>query len=222
VTIAFQGEVEHEDTAGNRGRIRPGDVQWMTAGSGVLHKEMHSADFTQHGGRFEMLQLWVNLPSHLKMVEPRYQELLEKDIPIVELPGNGGYVRVIAGQFAGTKGPAKTFTPIDLLEVRLPAGESVQLDLCDGHTGALVVMKGEITLNDLEAAHETELVVLQREGQGVTLKARQDATIFVMSGEPIDEPIVGHGPFVMNSPKEIAKAIEDFYAGKFGSIPAQT
>jgi redox-sensitive bicupin YhaK (pirin superfamily) len=219
VTISFQGEVDHEDTAGNRGTIRPGDVQWMTAGSGVLHKEMHSRAFTKQGGTFEMLQLWVNLPAKLKMVEPRYQALLAEDIANVRLPEDAGSVRVIAGEFAGSKGPAQTFTPVSLFEIRLRAGKSVSVDLQNGHTGALLVMKGEIAVNDGEQAHETELVILGREGNGLRLKAIADATIFVMSGEPIDEPIVGHGPFVMNSSQEIAKAIGDLHAGKFGTTP---
>jgi redox-sensitive bicupin YhaK (pirin superfamily) len=221
VTISFAGEVDHEDTAGNRGTIREGDVQWMTAGSGVLHKEMHSADFTQRGGRFEMLQLWVNLPAAAKMTAPRYQSLLAKDIPSVQLANDGGSVRVIAGEFGKAKGPALTFTPINLFEVRLRVGHRVSLDLRDGNTAVLLVMKGEVAVNADEVARETELVIFERDGNEVTLEARSDATIFVMSGEPIDEPIAGHGPFVMNTRDEIVQAFNDFQAGKFGSIPEE-
>lgn len=219
VTISFAGEVEHEDTAGNRGTIREGDVQWMTAGSGVLHKEMHSADFTQRGGRFEMLQLWVNLPAASKMMTPRYQTLLAKDIPSVSLPNNGGVLRVIAGRFGNATGPAITVTPINLFDLRLRAGHRVTLDLRDGNTASLLVMKGDVIVNADEAAHETELVVFERNGNELTLEARTDATIFVMSGEPIDEPIAGHGPFVMNTRDELVQAFNDFQAGKFGAIP---
>ena len=220
VTIAYEGEVEHEDTAGNRGSIAPGDVQWMTAGAGVLHKEFHGRNFARKGGRFEMLQLWVNLPAKLKMTAPRYQTLLARDIPVVKLPDDGGSVRVIAGEFAGTKGPAHTFTPVNLLDLRLRAGGRVRLNLHDGYTAALLVMKGAINVNGDESANETELVVFEREGNEATIEAMSDATVFVMNAEPIDEPIAGHGPFVMNTPAQIAQAFVDFQNGKLGTIPA--
>ena len=197
VSVAYEGDVDHEDTAGNRGSIGPGDVQWMTAGSGVLHKEFHGRDYARRGGRFEMLQLWVNLPASLKMTAPRYQTLLARDIPVVELPQNGGSVRVIAGEFKGSKGPARTFTPINLLDVRLRAGHRLQLNLRDGYTAALYLMKGSVNVNDDESASETELVVFERAGDDVAIEATSDATIFVMNGQPIDEPVVGHGPFVI-------------------------
>jgi hypothetical protein len=230
VSVAYEGSVDHEDSAGNKGSIGPGDVQWMTAGAGVLHKELHGADFTRRGGRFEMLQLWVNLPAKSKMTAPRYQTLLDADIPAVPVRGaNGelgehgrsaGVVRVIAGEFDGRQGPAKTFTPIDLFDVRLRAGGSVRLDLRDGHTAGLYLLKGTVSVNGAEDASATELVVLERAGAHVTLTARSDATVFVMSGRPIDEPIAGYGPFVMNTPREIQQAFADYHAGRLGQVPA--
>jgi len=222
VSIAYEGEIDHEDTAGNRGTIRPGDVQWMTAGSGLLHKELHGRDYARRGGRFEMLQLWVNLPATSKMTPPHYQTLLAHDIPVVKLPQNGGSVRIIAGEYAGVKGPAHTFTPINLLDTRLRAGQRLQLNLRDGFTGALFVMKGSIKVNDIEAANETELVIFERAGNDVVIEAITDATVFVMNGQPIDEPIAGHGPFVMNTPEQIAQAFVDLHHGRLGNIPVST
>jgi redox-sensitive bicupin YhaK (pirin superfamily) len=219
VTVMYDGEVDHRDTAGNGGRIGPGEVQWMTAGSGLLHKEMHSADFSRKGGRFEVLQLWVNLPAAAKMSAPRYQTLTASDIPVVALPGDAGSVRVIAGEFDGTRGPAKTFTPITVLDVRLRGGRGAGLGLRDGHTTSIYVLKGKIVVNGTEAANETELVVLERNGEEARIDATTDATLFVMSGEPIAEPVVGHGPFVMNTSQEIRQAFVDFHHGKLGKIP---
>jgi redox-sensitive bicupin YhaK (pirin superfamily) len=216
VTVVYEGAVDHEDTAGNAGSIGPGDVQWMTAGSGVLHKELHGREFARQGGRFEVLQLWVNLRAKQKMTAPGYQTLLARDIPVVRLPDEAGEVRVIAGEFAGTRGPARTFTPVNLLDVRLRAGRQLQLDLRDGHTAALFVMKGAIVANGGESARAGELVLFEREGDVATVGATQDAIVFVMNGEPIDEPIAGYGPFVMNTAKEIEQAITDMRAGRFG------
>ncbi|MBI3547138.1 MAG: pirin family protein [Gammaproteobacteria bacterium] len=219
VSIAYEGEVDHEDTAGNRGSIGRGDVQWMTAGAGVLHKEMHGHAYAKRGGRFEMLQLWVNLPADLKMTAPRYQTLLARDIPVVSLPENGGTVRVIAGEFSGASGPAKTFTPIQLLDVQLRAGQRLRLNLHDGYTAAFYLTEGSIKINAADNASETELVIFERAGDEVTIEAVTDANIFVMNGQPIDEPIVGHGPFVMNTQEQIAQAFVDLQHGKFGDIP---
>ena len=219
VTIVYDGEVDHHDTAGNGGGIRTGDVQWMTAGSGQLHKEFHSPGFTRRGGRFEMLQLWVNLPRASKMTAPRYQALAAQDIPVVPLPGDAGSVRVIAGEFGMARGAARTFTPINLLDVRLTAGKRVTLDLNDGYTAALYVLEGDLVVGDSETARATELVVLDRRGAEVTLEARTDATVFVMNGQPIDEPIAGYGPFVMNTRQEIQQAFADFNQGRFGVVP---
>jgi redox-sensitive bicupin YhaK (pirin superfamily) len=221
VSIAYEGEVEHEDSAGNRGRIGPGDVQWMTAGAGILHKEMHGRGLSERGGNFEMVQLWVNLPAKSKMSAPHYQELLASDIPSVDLPG-GGRVRVIAGEFKGFKGPANTFTPVNLWDLRLPAGASAELRLPEGHTTALFVLKGKAVLNGTQAAGEAELALFEREGEEVSVKAETDTTILVLDGKPLDEPVVGYGPFVMNTQQEIRQAIADYEDGTFGSVPATT
>jgi len=212
VTVVLDGEVDHEDSAGNGGRIGTGDVQWMTAGSGLLHKEMHSEAFTRRGGRFHALQLWVNLPAKSKMTPPRYQTLRARDIPVVDS------VRVIAGEFRGVKGPAETFTPVTLLEVRLQAKQSMRFDLHEGYSAGLYIVGGKATVNN-ESAGEGELVVLQRKGNEVTISAETDAVVFVMSGAPIDEPVAGYGPFVMNTPREIQQAFADYHAGRLGKIP---
>jgi quercetin 2,3-dioxygenase len=214
VTVLLEGEVEHEDTAGNGGRIGPSDVQWMTAGAGLLHKEFHSEAMTRRGGRFHGLQLWVNLPAKFKMTPPRYQTLTARDIPVV------GGVRVIAGEFRGAKGPAQTFTPINLLLVTLKAGDSIALDLRDGYSAAFYVAEGKIEAND-EAISAGELAVFDRKGSQATITARADATVFVMNGEPINEPVAGYGPFVMNTPKEIQQAFADYHAGRLGIIPTK-
>jgi len=217
VTVVLDGEVDHEDTAGNGGRIGTGDVQWMTAGSGLLHKEMHSPEFTRRGGRFHALQLWVNLPAKSKMTPPRYQTLSKEQIPSVALPE--GNVRVIAGEFRGVKGLAQTFTPVNLLEVRVRAGQQLRLDLREGFSAGLYIVEGKTTVNG-EAANAGELVVLEREGDGIVIDAATDALVFVMNGAPIDEPVVGSGPFVMNSTREIQQAYADYHAGRLGKIPA--
>jgi redox-sensitive bicupin YhaK (pirin superfamily) len=219
VTVLYDGEVDHRDTAGNGGRIGPGEVQWMTAGSGLLHKEMHSADFSRNGGRFEALQLWVNLPANSKMTAPRYQTLTARDIPVVALAEDAGSVRVIAGEFAGSRGPAKTFTPVTVLDVRLRAGRHVKLSLREGYTASIYLLKGKLLVNGVEAASETELVVFDRKGDEVDIEATADATLFVMNGQPIEEPLVGYGPFVMNTSQEIKQAFVDFHHGKLGKIP---
>ena len=210
VTVLLEGEVEHKDTAGNGGLIGPGEVQWMTAGSGLLHQEFHSDSMTRSGGRFHGFQLWVNLPRQHKMTAPRYQTLSAAAIPVVD------GVRVIAGEFRGTKGPAKTFTPVTLLVVELKKGNSVKLDLRDGHSTAFYVGQGKV--ND---AGEGELALLSRAGEDFVLEAEKDAIVFVMSGAPIDEPVVGYGPFVMNTPQEIQQAYRDYQAGKLGTIPTE-
>ena len=219
VSIAYEGEVEHEDSAGNRGRIGPGDVQWMTAGAGILHKEMHGHTLAERGGNFEMVQLWVNLPARSKMTAPRYQELLDANIPSVALPG-GGRVRVIAGEFQGAKGPAKTFTPINLWDLRLPAGATADLRLPAGHTTALFVLKGKVLINGAQAAGEADLALFERDGEQVQVKAETGSTLLVLDGKPIDEPVVGYGPFVMNTQREIRQAIADYQDGKLGKIPS--
>ncbi len=219
VTIVYQGEVEHRDSTGAGGLIGPGDVQWMTAASGILHEEFHSRAFTEKGGTLEMAQLWVNLPAKDKMTEPGYQTLLDADIPSVALPGGAGFVRVIAGAYEGRKGPARTFTPIDIWDVRLAAGKGASLTLPEGHTLAVVVLAGAVEINGAEIAREAQLVLFDREGGAIAIEANGDAKLLILSGAPIDEPVVAQGPFVMNTVGEIKQAMLDFESGKFGALP---
>jgi quercetin 2,3-dioxygenase len=220
VTIVYQGELEHRDSAGNHGRIGPGDVQWMTAASGVVHEEKHSREFTRRGGTLEVAQLWVNLPSQFKMSPPAYQTILDRHIPSVELPEDAGTLRVIAGEFEGVKGPAQTFTPINLWDLRLKAYSRAELDLPRGFTAALFVLHGAVALPDAERAGETDLALLTREGERLHIDAREDATVLLLNGEPIDEPVAAYGPFVMNRKTEITQAIEDYHNGRLGRLAA--
>ena len=220
VTIVYKGEVEHRDSTGNGGVIGPGDVQWMTAASGILHEEFHSEAFARRGGTLEMVQLWVNLPAKDKMAAPGYQGILDRDIPDVALKDNAGRLRLIAGEFDGLRGPAHTFTDIQVWDIRLQAGKSATFDLHEGHNTALVVLKGAVQLNGQEMAREGQLALFDRDGTQVHVDADQDAVFLILSGEPIDEPIVGHGPFVMNSEAEIEQAFVDFQSGRFGHLPA--
>jgi quercetin 2,3-dioxygenase len=220
VTIVYQGEVEHRDSTGAGGRIGPGDVQWMTAASGILHEEFHSQAFTRTGGALEMVQLWVNLPAKDKMSEPRYQTVLNQDVPMVALPENAGKVRVIAGEFDGHRGPASTFTPMDVWDVRLNQGHTTRFSLPEGRTLALIILHGTVLVNGTQVAREAQMVLLDRAGAEVSIEASADATILLLSGDPLDEPIVGYGPFVMNTQAEIEQAVEDFNSGRFGRIAA--
>jgi len=220
VTIVYAGEVEHRDSTGAGGKIGPGDVQWMTAASGILHEEFHSHEFTKTGGTLEMVQLWVNLPAKHKMAKPGYQTLLDADIPSVDLPDSAGRVRVIAGEFDGHKGPARTFTPIDVWDVRLNANRKVEWKVAEGRTLALIVLHGTVQVNGNQLAREGELVCFERDGSEISIEANNDATLLLLSGEPIDEPIAGYGPFVMNTEAEIRQAIADFNSGKFGRMAA--
>ncbi|MEZ5763052.1 MAG: pirin family protein [Xanthobacteraceae bacterium] len=215
VTIVYDGEVEHRDSAGNGGVIGPGDVQWMTAAGGILHEEHHAPGFAKTGGPFRMVQLWVNLPAKDKMAPGGYQAITSDMIPTVTLPDNGGTARIIAGELGGRKGPASTFTPINVWDVRLNRDADVDLDLPDGHTAMLVVLTGHVTVNGNQEAGEAEVILLDRKGSGVSIHADGDATLLVLTGEPIDEPIVGYGPFVMNSEAEIRQAVDDFNSGRF-------
>jgi redox-sensitive bicupin YhaK (pirin superfamily) len=215
VTLLYQGEVEHHDTAGNGGLIGPGDVQWMTAAKGLLHEEMHSAAFTRQGGTFEAIQLWVNLPAKFKMVAPHYQPITSDRIPVVKLDDHGSIVRVIAGTYQGVKGPATTYTPINLWELRLLAGQTVELNVPENYTMLLFAIKGSVTINDSATMNDAEIAFFERLGKTITLTALKDAALLVMNGEPIDEPIAGYGPFVMNTQEEIRQAIEDFNTGRF-------
>jgi redox-sensitive bicupin YhaK (pirin superfamily) len=220
VTIVYDGEVAHRDSTGQGGIIGPGDVQWMTAASGILHEEFHSPVFAKTGGLFRMVQLWVNLPAKDKMTAPGYQAILDADIPAVDLGTETGRLRVIAGNFRGTKGPARTFTPVNVWDLRLKSGASLSLDLADGHTSAIVVMSGQLTVGGSQAVSEADMVLLSRDGADTTVDASADSIALVITGEPIDEPVVGYGPFVMNTREEIQKAITDFNAGRFGQMPA--
>ena len=220
VTIVYKGEVEHRDSTGKGGMIGPGDVQWMTAANGILHEEFHSEAFTRKGGTLEMVQLWVNLPAKDKNTGPGYQTLLDRDIPSVALPGGAGNLRVIAGAYDGHRGPARTFTPVDLWDVRLKQGGVAPLTLPEGHTVAVVALKGAVKVNGDAVAREAQFVLLDRKGGDITLEADGDASLLILSGEPIDEPVVMYGPFVMNTEDEIRQAITDFRSGRFGEIAA--
>ncbi len=218
VTIVYEGEVAHRDSTGAGGTIGPGDVQWMTAASGILHEEFHTPEFSRRGGTLDMVQLWVNLPARNKMGAPGYQTLLDADIPSVDLPGGAGRVRVIAGRFDGRAGPARTHTPMDVWDICLQQGHHAELPVADGRTLALVVLKGSVRINGGSPVGEAQLVTFDRAGTDVFVDADSDATVLLLSGEPIDEPVVGYGPFVMNSQAEIAQAVNDFNSGRFGQI----
>ena len=220
VTIVYDGEVAHRDSTGAGGVIGPGDVQWMTAASGIIHEEFHSEEFTRKGGRLEMVQLWVNLPAADKMAAPGYQNITNADIPVVELPDGAGKVRVIAGDYASAHGPARTFTPINVWDVRLERDATTTLDFADGHTAAMVVLHGTVMANDGQLVREGQMAVFDRAAGQVALEANGQATVLVLSGEPIDEPIAGYGPFVMNTQEEIRQAIDDFNSGRFGQVAA--
>jgi redox-sensitive bicupin YhaK (pirin superfamily) len=215
VTIVYEGEVEHRDSAGNGGVIGPGDVQWMTAAGGIIHEEYHSPAFARAGGPFRMVQLWVNLPARDKLAPGGYQGLVAAQIPVVDLPGGVGTARVIAGSLGEAQGPARTFTPINVWDLSLRPGAETRLALPPGHTAMLVVLTGQIVLNNGQPAGEAEMVLLDREGSDIMIRAVGEAKVLVLTGEPIDEPIVGHGPFVMNSEAEIRQAFEDYQAGRF-------
>jgi hypothetical protein len=222
VTIAYQGAVGHRDSAGNSGVIYPGDVQWMTAASGVVHEELHEAEFTKNGGVFEMVQLWVNLPRAQKMSKPRYQGITKDQIPVIELPG-GGQARVIAGELLGRLGPAKTFTPVGLFDVILKAGERFELPLPEGHNAAVVLRKGDVLLNGTDSdtatlRGEALIAPLSEEGDSVTLEAKADTQLLILSGEPINEPVASYGPFVMNTQEELKQAVADYRAGRMGHL----
>ncbi|WP_060507366.1 pirin family protein, partial [Pseudomonas sp. NBRC 111124] len=218
VTIVYQGELEHRDSTGAGGLIGPGDVQWMTAANGIIHEEFHSPAFARSGGTLEMVQLWVNLPARDKRAAAGYQTLLAADIPVVQLEGEAGSLRVIAGAYQGHSGPARTFTPMDVWDMRLNAGASLQLPITDGHNAALVVLRGSVRINGEREAGPASLVLLERGGEDVAIEALEGASLLLLSGEPIDEPIVGYGPFVMNSQAEIAESFDDFHAGRFGQM----
>ncbi len=217
VTIVYAGGVSHRDSSGGGGTIGPGDVQWMTAASGVIHEEYHSPEFARKGGAFEMIQLWVNLPAKDKMSAPGYQGITAGQIPEVALPDQAGTVRIIAGRYGDASGPARTFTPMNVWDMRLKAGHRVALDLPAGHTTALFVLHGAIQI-DGQTASAAELAVMERAGSRLEFDVAEDTTLLLLNGEPLNEPIAGHGPFVMNTREEIVQAINDYNSGHFGQI----
>ncbi len=220
VTIVYDGGVSHKDSTGQGGTIGPGDVQWMTAGSGILHQEFHSDDFAKRGGVLQMVQLWVNLPAKHKMTAPAYQAILSQSIPEIELSNSSGLIRVIAGEHEGHVGPAKTFTPMNVFDIRLKKGEELVLPVADGWNTSVVVLRGalESAGESGSVAKDAKMLMFSQDGADIKIKALEDSMALLLSGEPIDEPIVGHGPFVMNTRQEIDQAINDFNRGAFGSI----
>jgi redox-sensitive bicupin YhaK (pirin superfamily) len=218
VTIAYKGRVAHHDSSGGGGTIGEGDVQWMTAASGVLHKEYHEESFSQEGGEFQMVQLWVNLPAKDKMSKPKYQAIANEQMGIVQLANNGGKVEVIAGEFQGIKGGASTFTPIHMYNARLNTLGEVPFNFPANYTTALLVVEGEIEVNEQSIVPVDHFVLFENEGEEIRLKATENSIVLVLSGEPIQEPIAAHGPFVMNTRQEIVEAFQDFQNGKFGFL----
>lgn len=219
VTIAYEGYVEHHDNAGHHGIIGPGDVQWMSASSGILHKEYQELEFAKRGGTLHMIQLWVNLPKEYKMSPPKYQPLLDEQMGRVELPDHGGIIRVIAGEFEGVKGPAKTFTPINLFDITLKENGQARFTLPSTFNTAVLVLKGKVKINNLNEYAESDFVLFENEQGEILIEGlTENSTVIVMSGEPINEPMIQYGPFVMNTKEEIVQAYKDFQSGKFGTL----
>ena len=222
VTIVYDGEVTHRDSSGGGGTIGPGEVQWMTAAAGIVHEEFHSEAYARTGGPFRMVQLWVNLPARDKMAPPGYQGITAAQIPTLPLTGvdgqDAGTVRPIAGSFDGASGPARTFTPMQVWDVQLKAGHTVTLPAPEGHTTVPLVYQGRVKTADGQEAGDAEMIVYTRDGEGVQLTALADTTLLWLCGEPIDEPVVGYGPFVMNTPQEIQQAFVDFQSGRMGRL----
>lgn len=218
VTIVYEGEVEHRDSSGGGGTIGRGDVQWMTAASGIVHEEFHGREFAQRGGTFEMVQLWVNLPAKDKLASPRYQGILDAQIPSVDLGDGRGALRVIAGEYDGAVGPAQTFTPMHVWDIRLDSDRALDLAVPAGYHTALVVLRGSVRANEDQVLGPAELAVFERDGTSIHLEGGAGTRALLLSGEPIDEPVVGHGPFVMNTMQEIKQAISDFQAGRMGKL----
>lgn len=218
VTIAYKGRVAHHDSTGNSGVIGEGDVQWMTASSGILHKEYHEETFSKQGGDFQMVQLWVNLPAGDKMSPPKYQAITRDMIERYALPGDAGEVEVISGEYRGVKGAASTFTPVHLYNARLKAGAQAEFSFPAHYNTAMVIVEGSVRVNGEEKAPTDNFVLFQNDGEAFTVEAAEDALVLILSGEPINEPIAAHGPFVMNTRAEIVQAFEDFHSGKFGYL----
>ncbi len=218
VTIAYHGRVAHHDSAGNSGVIREGDVQWMTAGSGVLHKEYHEKEFSQDGGVFQVVQLWVNLPTEFKMTPARYQTIENKNMTKIKLDDGKSLVELIAGEYNGSKGPAVTFTPVDLFNARLSVGATAEFKFDKNFNTCMLLIDGEIKINGADKAVEDQLVIFNHDGDKIIIEALEDSTVLILSGKPINEPIASNGPFVMNYESEIKQAYEDYYNGKFGYL----
>ena len=217
VTIVYKGEVAHKDSTGQGGVIGPGDVQWMTAGSGILHEEFHAEGFAKNGGTLDMVQLWVNLPANLKMTKPAYQAILDQQIPNIELKHGAGVARIIAGDFDGHRGPAHTFTPMNVIDLKLRKGKAI-IATHEGWNTSLVVLKGAVEAGDGVVVKDAQMLMFSSQGQDIQLNTLEDSIALLLSGEPIDEPIVGYGPFVMNTKEEITQAMQDFNSGSFGKI----
>jgi redox-sensitive bicupin YhaK (pirin superfamily) len=218
VTLAYHGAVAHHDSAGNSGVIRAGDVQWMTAASGILHKEYHEETFSREGGIFQMVQLWVNLPAKYKMSSPKYQEIKQNDMAKYNLPDAGGVLEIIAGEYLGLKGTASTFTPIHVYNVRLNKSGKATLSFPAGYNTGLMIIEGVITVNGSDTAKVDQFVYFNQDGSEIEIEATEDSIVLVLSGEPIDERITQYGPFLMNTPEEITEAINDYNQGKFGYL----
>lgn len=218
VTIAYKGRVAHHDSSGGGGVIAEGDVQWMTAASGILHKEYHEESFSKQGGDFQMVQLWVNLPAKDKMSKPKYQSIANEQMAKTTLPDNSGIVEVIAGDYKGTKGSASTFSPLHLLNARLNKGGKADFEFPENYNTALLVVEGSIKVNGKEQVPTDHLALFENKGTGFSIEASENAVVLILSGEPIKEQIVTHGPFVMNTKQEIIQAIEDYNMGKFGYL----
>lgn len=217
VTIAYHGKVAHHDSAGNSGIIGEGDVQWMTAGSGLLHKEYHEEEFSKKGGLFQMVQLWVNLPAKDKKTKPKYQEITNSKMGRYKLPDEKGFVEVIAGEYGGVKGPASTFTPIQAYNARLKKDAKLELSFPKEYNTGLLIIEGNVKVNGINA-HADHFVLLKNDGEEFSIETTEDSIILILSGEPINEPIVAYGPFVMNTWEEIEQAVDDVNAGKFGVL----
>lgn len=218
VTIAYKGKVAHGDSSGNKGVIGEGDVQWMTAASGILHKEYHEEEFSKTGGEFQMVQLWVNLPAKDKMSKPKYQEIVKDRIGKFILPGDGGSIEVISGDYQGIKGAASTFTPVHLYNARLNKGAKASFSFPETYNTALLVVEGSVTVNGETPVATDHLALLANDGESFSVETSENAVVLILSGEPIHEPIATYGPFVMNTKAEIVQAVEDFNMGKFGYL----
>jgi redox-sensitive bicupin YhaK (pirin superfamily) len=217
VSIAYQGKVAHHDSAGNSGVIEEGDVQWMTAGAGVLHKEYHEKEFSRKGGAFQMVQLWVNLPAEHKMTPAKYQAIVNRDMGKYPIDG-GGVIDIIAGEYKGVKGPAFTFSPISLFSAIVPEGISAGLTFPVTDNTGLLIIEGEVMINGADKAKENCFAYFSHEGEDIAIQAVKDSIVLILSGKPLNEPIAAYGPFVMSTQREIQEAFDDYYSGKFGYL----